>query len=101
MVLNVKEYLNVFESPAYPFSRQYTFYLEGMLTNDFNTLKENQQFELLERTNFGQYQFYDGHQFDVVSLNLTSDSDTYTITSSSLDKNGESFWHQLKNPFGD
>lgn len=91
---------DVFQVPAaISDRREYTYYLSGSLTYDFNTLTENEQFELLDKVNLSEYQFYDGHQFDVASLNLTNDSDTYTLTSSTLNKNGESFWHQLENPF--
>ncbi|MBS4207116.1 membrane lipoprotein lipid attachment site-containing protein [Bacillus sp. FJAT-50079] len=88
---NVKD-VEVFENPpAISDRREYTYYLEGTLTSDFNALTENEQFDILSRLNFGSYEFYEGHQFDVKSLELSNGSDIYIRTSSSLEKNGESF----------
>lgn len=79
----------------------YTYFLEGVLTEDFNGLTENEQFKLLDSVEVGSYEFYWGHQFDVGNLTLTNDSDTYTITYESLTKNGENYWSQLKDPWED
>ncbi|MGP4066384.1 hypothetical protein ACTWPF_15880 [Oceanobacillus sp. M65] len=84
--------VEVFEdTPAILDRREYTYYLEGKLTSDFNSLTENEQFDILSRLNFGNYEFYEGHQFDVESLELSNGSDTFIKTSSSLEKNGETF----------
>jgi len=80
---------------------QINYHLEGTLTNDFRLLTENEQFKLLERIVIGRPEYYQGYGFHLVSLKLISNSDTYTMTWNTLEKNGESFWLQLEDPWED
>ncbi|MEC5423857.1 hypothetical protein QGM71_10180 [Virgibacillus sp. C22-A2] len=82
----------VFQTPAaISDRREYTYYLDGTLTTDFGALTENEQYELLTKINFGEFEFYEGHMFDVDSIELISGTDVLTRTTNSLDKNGERF----------
>jgi hypothetical protein len=89
------------QSPMDPDKFEFTYYLEGTLNDEFRTLPENDQFDLLDKISVGSYEYYWGNQFDVGYLNLFSNSDTFQISWDSLLKNGESFWLQLENPWSD
>lgn len=70
------------------------------MNNDFNTLTESEQFDLLSSINIVEYfEYYEGHQFSVNSIELSNESDVFFVSSGSLEKNGESFWHQIENPY--
>lgn len=77
--------------PAISDRREYTYYLSGNLTNDFTALQEEKQYELLSNIYFGESQFYEGHMFDVISIDLTIGPDLFTRNVNTVEKNGERF----------
>ncbi|MGM0842281.1 MAG: hypothetical protein ACQEWE_16210 [Bacillota bacterium] len=89
------------ESPLNPDTFEFYYFLEGELTEEFKELTDKEQFNLLEKVNFGSYEFYWGNQFSVESMKLTSDTDTFTLTYSELNKNGKNFWSQLDDPWSE
>jgi hypothetical protein len=78
-------------------TREYTYYLDGTLTTDFDALTENEQHELLTKINFGEVEFYEGHLFEVESIELVNGTDIFTRysgsrTTNKIEKNGEMFF---------
>lgn len=100
--LNVAN-IETVESQLNPDTFEFTYYLEGRLTNEFNTLTDNEQLDLLDGFVYtNRLEYYWGHKFDTMTFNLTSNSDTYTIQyNEPVLKNGESFALQLEDPWGD
>lgn len=78
---------------------EYTLFLEGKLSNDFETLTENEKFKLLDSVDFGSWEYLNGNGFNVKTLSLKSGTNVYSITDHTLEKNGEKYWSQLENPF--
>lgn len=76
--------------------REYVYFLDATLTNDFELLTEQEQYELLSSIDIANSEFYEGNMFDVESIELIGDSDVFTRYSGSrtanlIEKNGEAF----------
>lgn len=92
----IKE-VDEFQAPAAISDRgEYTYYLEGILTAEFDTLTDQEQYDLLTQIYIGEIEYYGENMFEVESIDLISDTDTFTRysgsrTAHSLEKNGEEF----------
>lgn len=93
--------VDVFEYPSsISEQREYTYFLDASINSAFDKLTEREQFDLLSKINVAErFEYYEGNQFSVETIELFHGTDVFEISAGILHKNNENFWSQLEDPF--